>query len=917
MAKKGRAKGEKPEALISALQAANEDLRSKLTDIQIELHQEKCKVTKLEREKVQEGKRIREQEQHRHTVTLTEQRARWHEEKLKELATLRESLTRQHEQELARTAKIKEGEIQRLRTALSALRDGSGEKVRTALTLEAREEARRFFDQERVKLLQEIAELKSSKRQTDEALNTMIIADKMKAGDLRTEHQAHQEQISKIKWDCERDIRRLVDEIKSKDRTIFSLEKELETATGFVQKLQLQKDALDEQLFLVKEAECNLGSPKRGDPRPCWRWSGALWESGKETRLVESTNAHANPQDMRRNQKRMSELKATIRKLEDRNTILVDERNELLKRIREAEKQCKPLLEKNKLLSKKNDELSQSLQRMEDKLKSITKENLEMKEKITSHPPLKKLKSLNDLDQASDDQEIEFLKLQVLEQQSMIDELTRDREKLLRKKRHKRSRPIKRHIVVDTFYGYDEESMDSETSSVASLRMDRTPATPDEDLAEGLAAEESELRFKQLTREYQALQRAYAILQEQKGGVLDAEMEAKAHEQLQADVQRYKAKIEDLENELALKGQVEKLDNENGKLQQELQDSKDQNELLEFRILELEERERRSPPFTLQIHPFAEGVSALQIYCIKEGVKDVCIPDLIKLLDILGDNGNLRNEEQVAIIQASTVLSLAEKWIQQIEGTEAALHQKMMDLELEMEMFCKQKGYLEEELDYRKQALDQAYMQIQELEATLYNALQQDKVIKYGEPLDELQKDELRTAVEKLRRQMLRKSREYDCQVLQERMELLHQAHQRIRDLEDKTDIQRRQIKDLEEKDLMQPGAVACNCSRPVVLTQGTRHDHVFTASTATATEQNPQTSFFLTLSVCLSLVPHTLWEIRSETDALRTHTLTHILSQELWVLTQGLLVSGKLTTSGNTSNDDHWRIQRPEKVVE
>uniref|UniRef100_A0AAR2JH76 Janus kinase and microtubule-interacting protein C-terminal domain-containing protein n=1 Tax=Pygocentrus nattereri TaxID=42514 RepID=A0AAR2JH76_PYGNA len=586
MAKKGRPKGEKPEALISALQAANEDLRSKLTDIQIELHQEKCKV----------------------------------------------------------------------------------------------------------------------------------------------------------------------DEIKAKDRTIFSLEKELETTTGFLQKLQLQKDALDEQLFLVKEAECNLGSPKREIP-------GRAGDGAE----------HCGSPDMRRNQRRIAELNSSIRKLEDRNALLVEERNELLKRVRETEKQCKPLLEKNKLLNKKNDELTQSLQRVEEKLKSLTKENLEMKEKISSHPPLKKLKSLNDLDQAQDDQEIEFLKLQVLEQQSMIDELTR------------------RHIVVDTFFGYDEESMDSETSSVASLRMDRTPATPDEDLDEGLAAEESELRFRQLTREYQALQRAYALLQEQKGGVLDAEMEAKAHEQLHADVQRYKAKIEDLEKELTLKGQVscshskptvEKIDGENARLQQELQDSKDQNELLEFRILELEERERRSPPFTLTIHPFSEGVSALQIYCIKEGVKDVCIPDLIKLLDILGDNGNLRNEEQVAIIQASTVLSLAEKWIQQIEGTEAALHQKMMDLELEMEMFCKQKGYLEEELDYRKQALDQAYMQIQELEATLYNALQQDKVIKYGEPLSELQRDELRTAVEKLRRQMLRKSREYDCQVLQERMELLHQAQQ-------------------------------------------------------------------------------------------------------------------------------------------
>lgn len=44
---------------------------------------------------------------------------------------------------------------------------------------------------------------------------------------------------------------------------------------------------------------------------------------------------------------------------------------------------------------------------------------------MTSHPPLKKLKSLNDLDQANEEQETEFLKLQVIEQQNIIDELTR------------------------------------------------------------------------------------------------------------------------------------------------------------------------------------------------------------------------------------------------------------------------------------------------------------------------------------------------------------------------------------------------------------------------------------------------------------------------------------------------------------
>lgn len=37
--------------------------------------------------------------------------------------------------------------------------------------------------------------------------------------------------------------------------------------------------------------------------------------------------------------------------------------------------------------------------------------------------------------------------------------------------------------------------------------------------------------------------------------------------------------------------------------------------------LYFKERERRSPPFNLQIHPFSDGVSALQIYCMKEGVK--------------------------------------------------------------------------------------------------------------------------------------------------------------------------------------------------------------------------------------------------------------------------------------------------------
>lgn len=64
------------------------------------------------------------------------------------------------------------------------------------------------------------------------------------------------------------------------------------------------------------------------------------------------------------------------------------------------------------------------------------------------------------------------------------------------------------------------------------------------------------------------------------------------------------------------------------------------------------------------------------------------------------------------------------------------------------------------------------------MEATLYNALQQDPGSGVGESLTERQQEELRIAVEKLRRQILRQSREFDSQILQERMELLQQAQQ-------------------------------------------------------------------------------------------------------------------------------------------
>lgn len=71
-----------------------------------------------------------------------------------------------------------------------------------------------------------------------------------------------------------------------------------------------------------------------------------------------------------------------------------------------------------------------------------------------------------------------------------------------------------------------------------------------------------------------------------------------------------------------------------------------------------------------------------------------------------------------------------------------------------------------------------AAQKIQDLEATLYSALQQEPGGKASETLSEGQREDLQAAVEKVRRQILRQSREFDSQILRERMELLQQAQQ-------------------------------------------------------------------------------------------------------------------------------------------
>ncbi|XP_078135326.1 janus kinase and microtubule-interacting protein 3 isoform X3 [Sander vitreus] len=825
----GRGKGERPDAMAT-LQAANEELRAKLTDIQIELQHEKNKVSRLEREKSQEVKA----EHHRATVAVTELKTKLHEEKQKELAITRETLLRQHEMELMRVIKIKDGEIQRLNGLVLTLRDGSTDKVRSALLAEG-EEARRSWEVERCRLQQEAHELRGARRTAEEALASAQQACQARAAELRSAHHQHQEELNRTKRDCEREIRRLIDEIKLKDRAVSVLDKALGLQAGHAHRLQLQTQAAEQQIAALRDSQrVGLNLPGHA-PNP-----------------APNTAPHTvspDDRDTRRFQLKIAELSAVVRKLEDRNALLSEERNELLKRLRETESQFLPLLDKNKRLSRKNEELALTLRRLDNKLRFVTQENMEMRKRNVCCGPQRRPSSLNDLDRShstsyhgysQDEREMEFLRLQVLEQQHIIDDLSKaletagyvknviEKDMLLR---YRRQESVRRKLcfpqVIETFYGYDEEaSVDSDGSSL-SFHTDRTPDTEPDEVC---VREEGEFRYRQLTQEYQALQRAYALLTETSGGNYDPEKEIKTREQLLTEISQYQTRVTDLESALKQQGldvkwveekqalyqrnqqlveKVKQMEGEELQLENEIQDARDQNELLEFRILELEERERRSPAINFQPLHFPEGLSPLQLYCEAEGVADIVISELMKKLDILGDNANLSNEEQVVVIQARTVLTLAEKWLESIEVTKSALQQKMLDIESEKDLFSKQKGYLDEELDYRKQSMDQAHTRILELEAMLFEALQQEEHFRMdgfkmeaglSETLTEEEREGLRRAMDQWKRSVMCELRERDAQILRERMELLQLTQQRNKELEEFIEAQKRQIKELEEK---------------------------------------------------------------------------------------------------------------------
>ncbi|XP_022111213.1 uncharacterized protein LOC110990487 isoform X2 [Acanthaster planci] len=649
--------GASPEAQNANLRVVVEELRAHIGHLKKELEAEKGHIKELKREKLAEVKIVRDQEQQKATHSLSELRSKLSHEKQRELAGLRESLTKQHDQEINRLLKQRQELLARTQGEAQRERETHYLKVKQQVWAEAKEEVKRTFEMDKGKLLAEIDELRRGKRRLEEELNDAVAGDRQRAADLRRQWGEHQREMEQLKKDARRDIQRLMEELKSKDRIIWELEKELGHKTGYSQRLQLEKESLSTQLNLSKMAESwdqrsssSLSAAQESPPSGLGSHSGMMGGNDEEDKKLH---------------RKIVDLNAALRKLEDRNKQLVEDKADLERKIRTSTeaRNTTPLIEKNKRLVRKIKDLEGSKKKVDERNKALTEENQKLrslKENMRcrlerENQSLRKVLSkermhaqrgtnarLGSEAEAAADREEELRKLRVEVQEQFL-EIVELKQAALEQERltkatpdHTPSRlpvPISRPrsssltpFSLEEDMGMRSRSGSLDTSILSPLVLSDSEDGPEEDLSE-------------------------EHLSTRQPGEDTKTRDGKQLPQRQCNKK--------------LVQQNKELEEKCSKLEWMLQDSKDQNELLEFRILELEEQDSVSPVASPSTDDENQKAKTLEGHLLE---KDTQLQSLRKEVECQRERIQMMEEEK-------------EQRVSDLERTEAHLRSHIQELE--------------------------------------------------------------------------------------------------------------------------------------------------------------------------------------------------------------------------------------------
>ncbi|XP_050690083.1 nucleolar protein dao-5-like [Eriocheir sinensis] len=229
-------------------------LQSELNEARTRLEEEVVARKALRRTHELNLRQLREAELRRTEGLLADMKNRLEDEKRETLLQQRDTLSRSHECELLRAERERE---ENHRRALQEARHAQ-ERLKAEIRREAtRSEPSaasccRCTDRDLDRLNRELSTLREHKKRLEEAVQTLQESERQRAGELRRLHDEHEVAIAKIHRANKSEGARLLDELRSKERTIGLLERQVAAQAA---KIRLQEEKVSPRNALT----CDCG----------------------------------------------------------------------------------------------------------------------------------------------------------------------------------------------------------------------------------------------------------------------------------------------------------------------------------------------------------------------------------------------------------------------------------------------------------------------------------------------------------------------------------------------------------------------------------------------------------------------------------------------------------------------------------
>merc|ERR1712142_292587 len=222
--------GNNSDVMLAGVRASNEKHRTEIKRLKKDLEAERRNIKELIVLHQGDLRQVRQQEQDRAQALLNDLKTKLNHDKTTELSKQKEKLTKDHEIELLKMAKEHQDDIWRMST------DKKKEKEQIVKNLW---DSKKTEDQKHSALLtelgkvtQELHDVRGEKLRLELELGSLTKSDKQKTQDLKRLAEEHEREMLKIRTENKKEVKRIMEEVRSKERQMNSVQRELSGQIG-------------------------------------------------------------------------------------------------------------------------------------------------------------------------------------------------------------------------------------------------------------------------------------------------------------------------------------------------------------------------------------------------------------------------------------------------------------------------------------------------------------------------------------------------------------------------------------------------------------------------------------------------------------------------------------------------------------